>query len=309
MAATIFTAMFLLLADMVYGAGFSVSEFPDRVEVTEDEIPVFTYNIKNPFPGRYKSRAHYFHPVYDLQGDVISVDFPLDHRHHHGIFWAWSRIVIDGKEIADSWHCQGFTWLVSNVVTTIEKDSVKITMKVLWQSENYRDEQGIPIAIMEENTTVTVHSRDEVGRKIDFDIAIKPLISGVSIGGSNDHKGYGGFSWRFKLPSDLAFADEAGGVLPKSGPVRRSRWMTTTGTFNAGLTSVSVLTHPGSSGFPQPWILRKQRAMQNAVFPGSSLHALVLGEPVLLKHRMILHSGSVADEMEGLWKRYVGKYD
>lgn len=35
--------------------------------------------------------------------------------------------------------------------------------------------------------------------------------------------------------------------------------------WNGGLT---VLMHPSTTGFPQPWILRARGSMQNAVYPG-----------------------------------------
>jgi hypothetical protein len=40
------------------------------------------------------ARNNYFHPVYDLNGNVITEDFPEDHLHHRGIFWAWHQILI-----------------------------------------------------------------------------------------------------------------------------------------------------------------------------------------------------------------------
>jgi hypothetical protein len=49
-----------------------------------------------------------------------------------------------------------------------------------------------------ESVLITVH-RDSSGfRKINFEISLSPLIDGIRIGGSDDEKGYGGFSARIK---------------------------------------------------------------------------------------------------------------
>jgi AcrR family transcriptional regulator len=34
-------------------------------------------------------RSCYIHPLYGLDGEVMTEDFPVDHRHHRGVFWAW----------------------------------------------------------------------------------------------------------------------------------------------------------------------------------------------------------------------------
>ena len=71
--------------------------------------PVLVYNhgmiLKKGVPERYR-RACYLHPVYGLDGEVITDDFPRDHRHHRGIFWAWPIMKIRGKAV-QTWHLEG----------------------------------------------------------------------------------------------------------------------------------------------------------------------------------------------------------
>ena len=74
----------------------------------DGDKPVLVYNhglITNenvPKEDNRRSRACYIHPVYGLDGEVITEDFPKDHYHHHGIFWSWPHVGIDGKEY-DLW--------------------------------------------------------------------------------------------------------------------------------------------------------------------------------------------------------------
>src|SRR5689334_7263190 len=52
--------------------------------------------------GKY-ARANYVHPLLDLDGEPITEDFPADHPHPRGIFWAWHQVTIDGKAVGDPW--------------------------------------------------------------------------------------------------------------------------------------------------------------------------------------------------------------
>jgi hypothetical protein len=59
-------------------------------------------NAKVPASDSRRSRACFVHPVYGLDGEVLTESFPKDHYHHHGIFWSWPHVGIDGKEY-DLW--------------------------------------------------------------------------------------------------------------------------------------------------------------------------------------------------------------
>ncbi|WP_372934433.1 DUF6807 family protein, partial [Mariniphaga sediminis] len=43
--------------------------------------------------GEYE-RRHYIHPLWGLDGTILTEDFPDDHLHHRGIFWAWHQVWI-----------------------------------------------------------------------------------------------------------------------------------------------------------------------------------------------------------------------
>ncbi len=46
------------------------------------------------------TRASYIHPLYGLDGRVLTEDSPPDHLHHHGLFWAWP--VVKVRDMATS---------------------------------------------------------------------------------------------------------------------------------------------------------------------------------------------------------------
>ena len=63
-------------------------ESKEGILLTEDGKPRFFYRIA-PDSSRQYALGDYIHPIYGLDGEVLTEDFPEDYPHHHGIFWAW----------------------------------------------------------------------------------------------------------------------------------------------------------------------------------------------------------------------------
>jgi hypothetical protein len=58
---------------------------------------VFVYNYGmqlKPGVPEDRRRACYLHPVWTPGGTIVTDDFPADHYHHRGIFWAWPRVKV-----------------------------------------------------------------------------------------------------------------------------------------------------------------------------------------------------------------------
>src|SRR5262245_61197324 len=75
----------------------------------ENEKPVLIYNhgsIARPEMRGAVARACYVHPVYGLDGEVLTDDFPKDHPYHRGMYWAWPHIKIGEKEY-ELWALSG----------------------------------------------------------------------------------------------------------------------------------------------------------------------------------------------------------
>ena len=53
-----------------------------------------------------KPHSCYIHPLYGLDGEVLTDDFPADHLHHRGVFWAWPHVTVDGRHL-DLWMQNG----------------------------------------------------------------------------------------------------------------------------------------------------------------------------------------------------------
>ena len=271
----------------------TATETEDGFLISQNEKKVLFYQRKpRSLDGKF-TRNNYIHPLYNLDGQIITEDFPEDHRHHRGIFWAWHQVFIGEKRVGDGWSLKDISWDVAEVKTTSSKNLCTLKAAVLWKSTLWTDSDGKQKPFISETTTITVHAAENDLRKIDFDIALLALEDGIRIGGSNNKRGYGGFSTRIKLPEGISFVCPTGPVEPKPGQVDPAPWFDFVGKFgddenNSGL---AVLSHKSNPGYPQPWILRRKRSMQNPVYPGRHPVQLSKNEPLILRYRLITHSG------------------
>ncbi len=129
----------------------------DGVLISEGKNPVLFYQrATKSLDGKWP-RAAYVHPLYDLGGSVITEDFPSDHGHHRGIFWAWHQVWLGDKKLGDPWVCENFVWDVQSITTTSPANRLSLVAKVDWKSPDHVDDQQRMIPIVEETTSITVH--------------------------------------------------------------------------------------------------------------------------------------------------------
>ena len=287
-----------------------ITKDPQGYWFMDGETKVLFYQAeRKALPDGRAARSNYFHPLHDLDGHVVTEDFPADHIHHRGIFWAWHQVRIAGARVQDQWANRDSFWTVRDARTSSDDRSASLALRVTWESPLFVDAQGGRRPFVEEQSVTRVHKADGATRKIDFHQRLAALVDGVEIGGSEDAKGYGGFSYRVVMPPDIRFTGAQGVVTPIENAVDSSPWMDVSGSYGAkGKSGLTVLTHPSTTGFPQRWILRARSSMQNAVYPGREPVAIPRDRPVILRYRIVLHRGELAAaDIERLQAEYAGE--
>ncbi len=268
----------------------------DAASFYEGKDTILSYQIAEKSDQGAYPRSNYIHPLYTLDGQMLTEDFPADHLHHRGIFWAWHQLYIGEKRLGDGWEIKDFRWDVKSV-KEIENpgNSRTIQATVLWKSPQWTDSQGNEKAVVEETTTITVYPAKEGYRPIDLTISFRALEPNMRLGGSEDQKGYGGFSTRIRLTEDTFFTSSEGKVKPENLPVKGTGWIDLSGPLgrNGAKAGLSILSHPTNPGYPNPWILRSKNSMQNAVypFPGNTPIPLSMKKPTTLRYRLLVHEG------------------
>jgi len=145
-------------------------------------------------------------------------------------------------------------------------------------------------AYLKEDTKITIHPKTGNFRRIDFEIRLKALTDRLSIGGSDDDKGYGGFSARLKLPADVIFTGEKGTIEPGNTAVEAGNIMNMSGSFLSGgkQGGVAIWSDPTNPKPSTNWILQKVDSMQNSAFPGRTAVAIPFDQPLVLKYSLLV---------------------
>ncbi len=251
-----------------------------KLSLYEKEQLILSYQIDTKSLNGEYPRANYVHPLNDFSGSTITEDFPEDHLHHRGIFWTWHQLYVDGQSVSDPWVCENISWKVSNVKHQVKKGKASIQAEVDWligsnQEPMVKEQVEIIYQGMEDHYT------------LDFNIELQSLKDRLEIGGSDDVKGYGGFSPRLALGENTTFSDAGGAVTPQNEQVDAGNWMWLTD-IGGSKSNVVIMYHPKSTASLKGWILRKARSMQNPVWPGRERVQLNRGDQVEIMARLVV---------------------
>ena len=183
------------------------------VKLWQGKQPVLVYNseqVKRTGAAAVGNRASYVHPIYGLDGEVITDDFPKDHYHHHGLFWGWPHVTIGGKDY-DFWKMRGTDirfkrWLNKEV----DKNVAMLGVENEWLVGDK--------PVVREEATLRVHPATAEGRLINVRLKWTALDQAITLGGA-EGKSYGGVSLRFAPREDTV-------VTVPSGPTSQDLLIT-----------------------------------------------------------------------------------
>ena len=245
---------------------------------------VLVYHAQ-PMTRHEHTRAGFVHPVRGLDGETLTEIFPADHRHHHGIFWAWHQLWINDEKIGDPWITKNHLVDVSSVAES-HHGPVFTQLDIIahWTAPTLTD------PIVNEKTTIRLYRANGDTQYADFTIRLTACLPNVKIGGSENIKGYSGFTVRVKPPDDMQILDEHG-IRTEDAVQTASSWAGVSGSFGVdGISGVAILSHPSLRQFPPRWLLRHY-GMQNVAYPGRDPVPLSTQQPLVIRHRLVLHRG------------------
>ncbi len=262
----------------------------DAITITEDGKTVLVYRTKPLDPAKEPGRSNYVHPLYAPDGAVLTEDRPADHLHQRGAFWSWHQVLVDGKSIGDGWFMQGLTFNIHD--RGFEGDAAgrgKATIKADWLVNSGPE----VVYAATETTSVTVHPLKGGARRIEFDTVITARTDSLALGGSNDAKGYGGFSIRLVRPDAMVFGSDGKQVRPQNEPVEAGKAMGFAWSSASGVPAWTVGLSCKANGKPVTrWILRNELSMQNCVFPGRAPYVIKKGESLRLQETLVIRPAS-----------------
>lgn len=268
----------------------------------EGQKPVFVYNhgvISKAGVPADRNRSTYVHPVYGLDGEVLTDDFPKDHYHHRGLFWSWPHIKIEGKEY-DLWALKGIEQKFERWLTQ-EATASRAVLAV--ENGWYVGAQKV----VQERARFNVHPATETGRCIDLELTWTPLEKPMTLIGA-PNKSYGGLTLRFAPRTQTVITTPLGNGT-NDLPMTHLAWTDLSAQF-AGApqpSGAAIFVPPNHPDFPPMWLTRHYGALCLG-WPGVEPKTFPAGQPINLSYRVWIHKGAPTQAaIEAAYKAYASE--
>jgi hypothetical protein len=269
-------------------AGFEFREVsPQSLGLFENGRPVFVYNhgvLTNAAAPTDRARSTYVHPLYGLDGEVLTDDFPKDHYHHRGLFWAWPHVKV-GERHYDLWMYPGGTniqqrferWLERSAAT----DRAILAVKNGWYVGNRK--------VMEEEARFSVLPATDDGRAMDVRFKWRATTEPVTLSGA-EGKSYGGLTMRYAPGTNTVIAIPAGRTS-EDLYMTNLPWTSLSRQWPDGRVSGAALfVAPDHPDFPPQWLTRHYGVLCLG-WPGITPKTLAPGETWEAAYRVFTFRG------------------
>ena len=228
-------------------------------------------------------RSDYIHPLYGLNGEMLTRDWPDgNHPHHRAIFWAWPEVEY-GSERGDIYALQRvFARPTGNIEYTGGPVFAQINAENLWMWEDKEP-------IVREHAIIRVYRASSTQRIIDLTIILKALKDSITIA-TRHTDSYGGLNLRMMTPGEQKISFHTDD--PGSEPLRA--WSDFNGIFsgNATPSGLMVLQHHSNPEYPGAWVQYPNLAWIQPTFPTPGTRfPLSIKEPLVLRYRLVVHAG------------------
>jgi hypothetical protein len=255
--------------------------------ITRDDLPESE---------RRRTRGCYLHPLFGIDGEVMTADFPKDHYHHHGIFWTWPHVKIEGEEKEyDLWTDRGIQQRFVKILGK-HPDIVGAVLGV---------ENGWFVGdrkVMIERIWMRSYHETDGFRVLDLEMIWIPVDRAITLRGAAN-KSYGGLTVRFDPPGKPGSRHEASTITSPDGvaegdlPETAMPWADFSSLFGdreekSGAAIFIPKSHPD---YPPTWLARHYGAMCVG-WPGVKDRQFPPGKPIHLEYRLLVHDGILAPE-------------
>jgi hypothetical protein len=290
---TFLVAAALLAPGTTKAAGsFHFRELTDTsLALFEGDQPVFVYNhgmLLKPGVPPDRTRGSYVHPLYGLDGEILTDDFPEDHYHHRGLFWAWPHVRVGDRDY-DLWALQGIEqrfeeWLVRTA------DAMGATLGVRngWFVGDRK--------VARESVWIhsTPSSREE--RVLDVELTWEPMGEPLTLRGA-EGKSYGGLTLRFAPRTNTVITTPLGHGT-KDLTVTRLPWADLSAHFEGRkeASGAAILIAPDHPDFPPEWLTRHYGVLCVG-WPGVEAKTFQPGETIHCRYRVWIHRGAASREV------------
>ncbi|MCX8108950.1 MAG: PmoA family protein [Verrucomicrobiae bacterium] len=281
--------------------GFRFADIDEKsLGLWEGQKPVLVYNhgvIARENVPADRARSCYVHPLYGLDGEVLTDDFPRDHYHHRGLFWAWPHINIGGTEYS-LWDLRGIRHRFERwIEKQTEPDRATLTVENGWYVGTEK--------IVRETVKFIVYGGRGDSRAIDTEFVWIPIKGPLTLMGA-EGKSYGGLTLRF-APGTNTTITIPSGVTSQDLVMTNLPWadLTRLWTSEKITSGAAIFVHPSHPDYPPQWLTRHYGVLCLG-WPGGKPATFQAGETIRCRYRVWIHRGPASVER---LRRAYGAYE
>jgi hypothetical protein len=256
-------------------------------------------------------RGGYIHPVLSPSGKQVTDDYPVNHKHHHGIWFAWTHTEFEGRT-PDFWNMgdgKGFvefksldkTWsgpvhagFISQhrqMDTTLKGEKPKTALLETW---------NVKLFAVGNNAKQPYYLFD---MEITDSCAHGPVklpqyrYGGIGVRGN----------WAWNGKDKLNFLNSEGVTDRSKGEEGQTvgRWAHMGGLVDGALTGIAVLDHPDNVRAPQPQRIHPTEPFLCLAPQQAGDVEITPGHPLTLRYRFVVADGAPdKTELDRLWNDY-----
>jgi Family of unknown function (DUF6807) len=280
-----------------------------QFDITDGGKPVLQYNYATVEPGVIitnirpanliyaRARSDYIHPLFGLDGETLTKDWPTEHPHHRGIYWAWPEV---------DWHGQRGDLHALQLVFTRPTGKCTVTSGPVFaqlDAENiWKWYDSDPI--VHERAIIRAYRATGDDRILDLEFQFTALNDPVLLARRGTLH-YGGLNIRLaKVENqEIVFHTDSSNATP------RKAWAELSGRFEGAPqpSGIVVLQNDANPDYPGEWVQYPGLNWFQPTFPaGGTRYELKKGKPLVLRFRLWLHRGAKAtdESCAARWRAY-----
>ncbi|MSU64205.1 MAG: hypothetical protein EXS31_17750 [Pedosphaera sp.] len=254
-------------------------------------------------------RGGYLHPIFSPSGRPVTDDYPSNHKHHHGIWFPWTKTEFEGRH-PDFWNMGDGLGRVEFVA--MDKHWSGSVHGGFRARHRFIDLTGeTPKAALNEEWEVRAYNPGRLsgGRPCHvFDLVSTQQCAGPGALKLPQYH-YGGLGIRghgdWNGESNAFFLTSEGETNRLKGNETRGRWCHIGGVVEGMRTGIAILCHPGNFRAPQPMRLHPGEPFFCFAPQQLGEFEITPGKPYISRYRFVAFDG-LPDraELDQAWNDY-----
>ena len=248
----------------------------------------------------------YIHPVFTPSGRIVTDDYPPDHFHHHGVWFAWTKTEFQGRH-PDFWNVGDGTGKVEYVA--LDK-SWSGPVHAGFKSRNRSVDVSAPspVTALNEQWLVTVYNVGQGSKPfIMFDLVSTQDLATDSPLNLPEYR-YGGLGFRGHrqwLAKDNCEFLTSEGKDRSNGHGTRARWCHIGGRIDGQPAGIAILDHPSNFRAPQAMRINPDQPFFCYSPSLTGDWKMEPGKSYVSRYRFVVYDGG-ADraELDRMWTDY-----